>query len=89
MPLSVAKVGLKSQIKAAFLKAKQTGSADGDNSDAVIEALAQELSDAINAYTTQAVVQVTLVNTAVVGVGGGVPGPVVGTGVGMGSGILI
>ena len=89
MPLSVAKVGLKEQIKAAFQKAKQAGSADGDNSDAVIEALAQELSDAINNYTTQAVVQVNVVNTAVVGTGGGVPGPVVGTGTGTGTGVLV
>ena len=89
MPLSVAKVGLEAQIKAAFNKAKRKGSEDGDNSDVVIETLARELASAINAYTTSAVVQVTLVNTAVVGVGGGVPGPVVGTGVGVGSGVLI
>lgn len=89
MPLSVAKVGLEAQIKAAFNKAKQNGSEDGDNSDAVISQLAQELANAINAYTTSAVVQVTIVNTAVVGAGGGVPGPVVGTGIGTGSGILV
>lgn len=89
MPLSVAKVGLEAQIRSAFEKARTSGSADGDNSSDVIATLANELATAINAYTTQAVVQVTLVNTAVVGVGGGVPGPVVGTGVGIGSGILI
>jgi hypothetical protein len=89
MPLSVAVTGLEAQIKAAFEKARDVGASDGDNSSDVIATLASELATAINTYTTQAFVQVTVVNTAVVGVGGLYPGPVVGTGVGTGTGILI
>ncbi len=87
MPLSVAKVGLEAQIKVALQRAVQSAMEDGDNSDAVISELANLLALAINAYTTQAVVNVTLVNTAVIGASP--TGPVVGTGLGIGSGILL
>ena len=50
--------------------------------------LAEKLANAIHAYTTQAVVQ-SFVNTAVIGVGGGVPGPMVGTGLGVANGKLL
>ena len=87
MPLSVAKVGLEAQIKSALLDAVRQAKTDGDNSDEVISTLARKLATAINAYTTQAVVNVTLVNTAVVGASP--TGPVVGTGIGIGSGVLL
>ena len=87
MPLSTAKVPLELQIVRAFKKVRDSGSQDGANSDAIINELASDLATAINAYVTQAVVNVTLVNTAVVGASP--TGPVVGTGIGIGSGILL
>ena len=87
MPLSVAKVPLELQIRSAFIKVRNNGEKDAANSDAIINELASDLATAINAYVTQAVVNVTLVNTAVVGASP--TGPVVGTGIGIGSGILL
>ena len=87
MPLSVAKIPLELQIASAFRKVRDNGEKDGANSDAIINELASDLATAINAYVTQAVVNVTLVNTAVVGASP--TGPVVGTGIGIGSGILL
>jgi len=87
MPLSTAKVPLELQIAAAFKKVRDNGREDGANSDAIILELASDLTTAINAYVTQAVVNVTLVNTAVIGASP--TGPVVGTGIGIGSGILL
>tara|TARA_B100000212_G_C27051961_1_gene396051 strand:- start:95 stop:358 length:264 start_codon:yes stop_codon:yes gene_type:complete len=87
MPLSVAKVPLELQIAAAFKRVRQAGKEDGADPDAIIDDLANQLALAINAYVTQAVVNVTLVNTAVIGASP--TGPVVGTGIGIGSGILL
>ncbi len=87
MPLSTAKLPLELQIRLAFRKVRDTGSLDDADSDAIINQLASDLATAINAYVTQAVVNVTLVNTAVIGAS--TTGPVVGTGIGIGSGILL
>ena len=87
MPLSTAKVPLELQIAAAFRRVRTAGEKDGADPDAIIDDLANQLALAINAYVTQAVVNVTLVNTAVVGASP--TGPVVGTGIGIGSGILL
>ena len=87
MPLSAAKVPLELQIRSAFRKVRDNGSLDDASSDIIINELARDLATAINAYVTQAVVNVTLVNTAVVGAS--TTGPVVGTGIGIGSGILL
>lgn len=87
MPLSIAKVPLELQIAAAFKRVRQAGEKDGADPDQIIDDLANQLALAINAYVTQAVVQVTLVNTAVIGASP--TGPVVGTGIGIGSGILL
>ena len=87
MPLSVAQLPLELQIAAAFKRVRKAGEQDGADPDAIIDDLANQLALAINAYVTQAVVQVTLVNTAVVGASP--TGPVVGTGIGIGSGILL
>jgi len=90
MPLQTAWPILKQDIRKAFQDAKkqievaaETGDVDKINRD-----LADAIADAIHAYTQQAVVS-TFVNTAVIGVGGGVPGPVVGTGLGAGNGKLL
>ncbi len=87
MPLSVAQFPLQDEIVLAFRAVKDAGEKDGADPDAIINKLAADLSSAIHTYVTQAVVQVTLVNTAVIGASP--TGPVVGTGIGIGSGILI
>ncbi len=63
------------------------GAEEGDVK-AINRQLARDIAKAVHEYTTQAVVS-SFVNTAVIGVGGGVPGPVVGTGLGVGNGKLI
>lgn len=85
MPLSISVVSLEAQIKRAFKTARDTGSQDGADSDAIIAKLASDISKAIHQYTKSAVVN-TGVNTAVAAVSP--TGPVVGTGVGVGTGTL-
>lgn len=87
MPISVAKTPLRFEIEAAFKTVRDKGTLDGANSDAIISQLALDLSESIHRYVSQAVVNVTLVNTAVIGASP--TGPVVGTGIGIGSGILL
>ena len=85
MPLSISVVSLEAQIKRAFKTARDTGSQDGADSDAIIAKLASDISKAIHQYTKSAVVN-TGVNTVVAG--GGAMGPIVGTGIGKGTGTL-
>jgi hypothetical protein len=87
MPLSVAKIPLELDIAAAFRAVRDAGEKDGANSDAIINQLAADLTTAINLYVTAAIVNVTVVNTAVVGASP--TGPVVGTGIGVGTGTLL
>lgn len=54
------KPALQVAIATAFLNAKNNGSIDGASSDSVIQALAREISDAIDNYSTNLVVTVTV-----------------------------
>ena len=83
--LTIAVVSLKSQLEIALTRARDDGSLEGANSDAIIAALAEDIGQAIHRYTMSATVN-TAVNTAVAG--GGSMGPIVGTGVGKGTGTL-
>ena len=87
MPLSVAVVPLELQIAAALRTARDVGQITGADPDAIINILANQLSVAIHTYVMQAIVNVTVVNTAVVGAGA--TGPIVGTGIGVGTGALL
>ena len=84
--LSIAVVGLKTEIKAAFKNARDNGNG-GQSSDEILESLATAITAASDTYVSSAVVQVTLVNTAVIGMSP--TGPVVGTGIGTGTGQLL
>lgn len=84
--LSIAVVNLKTEIKAAFKGARDDGNG-GKSSDEILENLSTAITSAIDAYVSSAVVQVTLVNTAVIGASP--TGPVVGTGIGTGTGQLL
>lgn len=93
MPLSAAHPLLAVDIENALNEA-YNGAVEGEDGSKTIDMnkvhriLAQKLALAIHTYAQQAVVS-TFVNTAVIGVGGGVPGPVVGTGLGAGNGKLV
>lgn len=90
MTLQAAYPLLEVAIVNAFQDAKKAielGAEAGDV-DAINRQLARDIAKAVHDYTTQAVVQ-SFVNTAVIGVGGGVPGPMVGTGLGVANGKLV
>lgn len=59
MPLSVAKEPLQVQIEAAFIKVLKAGEQKGAKPEQIIADLAADLTNAIHAYTTQALVQTT------------------------------
>ena len=83
MPLSIAKMGLKSQIEAAYRKAMTEGDKERATPDSIIATLANDITNAIHTYTTQALVNINpgqMVNTAVVTAG--TPAAQAGTGVG-------
>tara|TARA_A200000159_G_scaffold24979_1_gene22150 strand:+ start:2888 stop:3166 length:279 start_codon:yes stop_codon:yes gene_type:complete len=90
MTLQAAYPLMEMAIVNAFQTAKEKIAlgADSGDVDAINIQLAKDIAAAVHEYTTQAVVQ-SFVNTAVVGVGGGVPGPMVGTGLGVGNGKLL
>ena len=54
------KPALQVAIATAFLNAKNNGSIDGASSDSIIQALAREIADAIDKYSTNLVVTVTV-----------------------------
>jgi hypothetical protein len=54
------KPDLQSAIATAFQNAKNNGSLDNASSDAIIQALAREIADAIDRYSTGLVVTVTV-----------------------------
>jgi len=87
MPLSTSKALLEAEIISAFTTVRDMGKADGASPEALIVELGEKLARAIHDYTTSAVVQVSSVNTAVIGASP--TGPVVGTGIGIGSGVLL
>ena len=83
MPLSTAKTGLKAQIEAAYRTAMSAADKESATPDSVIATLANDITNAIHTYTTQALVNVNpgqMVNTAVVTAGS--PSAQAGTGVG-------
>jgi len=87
MPLSTSQALLEAEIISAFTDMRNAGKEDGANPEGLIADLGARIASAIHSYTTSAVVQVNLVNTAVIGASP--TGPVVGTGIGVGSGVLL
>jgi hypothetical protein len=61
------KMDMESGIKEAFEKAKRSGSQPGASSDAIINQLAQDITEAIHAYATSLQITVNVPATAVVG----------------------
>jgi hypothetical protein len=59
MPLSAAQTGLNSQIEAAYINARDSGTKKDAKSDLVIDILSQEFGDAVHAYMLQALVTTT------------------------------
>ena len=83
MPLSAAKSPLQQMIETAFLNVLEAGKEDGASPEQIIADLASELANAIDMYTTSALVITDpgqLVNTAVLTAG--TPVAHAGTGVG-------
>jgi|6_EtaG_2_1085325.scaffolds.fasta_scaffold15377_2 hypothetical protein len=83
MPLAAAKPGLQSDIEAAFLDVLNAGKEDGASPEGIIAQLAADLANAIDTYTTSALVITDpgqMVNTAVVTAGS--PAAQAGTGIG-------
>ena len=83
MPLSVAKSPLELMIKQAFLDVLEAGKQDGATPESIIAQLASDLANAIDTYTTSALVITDpgqMVNTAVVTAGS--PAAQAGTGIG-------
>ena len=59
MPISTpGKPALMNSVKAAFSAARDSGSQDGANSDAVIAQLSTDITDAIDAYVKSIIVQI-------------------------------
>ena len=59
MPITApGKAALANAVKSAFTTARNSGSQDGANSDAVIAKLSSDITDAIDTYVTSIVVQV-------------------------------
>ena len=86
MPLSAALSGLEQQIKTAYENCKSNGEQDGADPNAIISQLSQELSDAIHAYMTSALVTTTV--TVDTGQPDSVGGSTVVPGAGAGTGNL-
>ena len=82
MPLAAAIQPLISDIEAAYKKAKDNGMKKGADPDAIISTLATDLSDAIEKYTTSALVITTGQTGAQQTTPGGNMAPTASTGTG-------
>jgi hypothetical protein len=77
MPIAApGKITMQTAIKNAFITAKERGSEDGANPDAIIERLSSDIANAVDAYVTSITVTI---NPGQVVNANGVAGPSVGT----------